>query len=214
MHCRTLITARMRAQDYAGARTLLLRTFQTNPRLEGALEMLPLLEVLCCTAAGRGGVDWYNLCCCGRFRRTPGWRVPWRCSRCSRSSAAPPPTVAPPEPELLFLLPGDIAARSEAVLPGARRWIRLRGPVPTSSSASHDHLLKNNSVFILTLIPRAQGSLSWRLLTVTATLCQVARFSCGPPPCLRRTLHRRRAPKRYARPFFALPAVRRRVLKP
>ena len=93
MHCRTLITARMRAQDYAGARALLLRTFQTNPRLEGALEMLPLLEVLCCTAAGRGGVDWYNLCCCGRFRRTPGWRVPWRCSRCSRSSSAPPPAV-------------------------------------------------------------------------------------------------------------------------
>jgi hypothetical protein len=58
---RDAITARMRAQDYAGARALLLRTLQTNPRLEGALEMLPVLEVLCCAAAGRGGVDWYRV---------------------------------------------------------------------------------------------------------------------------------------------------------
>ncbi|KAL5650556.1 hypothetical protein ACJX0J_041365, partial [Zea mays] len=65
----------------------------TNPRLEGALEMLPVLEVLCCAAADRGGVDWYSLCCCGRFRRTPDWRAPWRCSWCSRSSVAPPPAV-------------------------------------------------------------------------------------------------------------------------
>jgi hypothetical protein len=33
---------------------VLLQTLQTNPRLEGALEMLPVLEVLCCAAAGRG----------------------------------------------------------------------------------------------------------------------------------------------------------------
>ncbi|EES04139.1 uncharacterized protein LOC8059390 [Sorghum bicolor] len=59
---RDAITARMRGQDYAGARALLLRTLQTNPRLEGALEMLPVLEVLCCAAAtGRGGVDWYRV---------------------------------------------------------------------------------------------------------------------------------------------------------
>jgi|UniRef100_A0A804RLS3 hypothetical protein len=55
--------------------------------------MLPVLEVLCCAAADRGGVDWYSLCCCGRFRRTPDWRAPWRCSWCSRSSVAPPPAV-------------------------------------------------------------------------------------------------------------------------
>ncbi|CAD6235162.1 unnamed protein product [Miscanthus lutarioriparius] len=62
---RDAITARMRAQDYAGARALLLRTLQTNPRLEGALEMLLVLEVLCCAAGsaagGRGGVDWYRV---------------------------------------------------------------------------------------------------------------------------------------------------------
>jgi hypothetical protein len=154
-------------------RALLLRTLRTNPRLEGTLEMLLVLEFLCCAAAGRGGVDWYNLCCWARFRRTPGWRAPWRCSRCSRSPAASPLAVAPPEPELLFLLPGDIAAGSEVVLLGARHWICLCGPVPTSSPASHDRLLMNNSVFIFTLIPRAQGSLSWRLLTVAATLCHV-----------------------------------------
>jgi hypothetical protein len=72
MHCRTLITTRMRAQDYTGVRALLLRTLRTNPRLEGTLEMLLVLEFLCCAAAGRGGVDWYNLCCWARFRRTPG----------------------------------------------------------------------------------------------------------------------------------------------
>jgi hypothetical protein len=33
---------------------VLLGTLQTNPRLEGALEMLPVLEVPCCVAAGRG----------------------------------------------------------------------------------------------------------------------------------------------------------------
>ncbi|ONM08457.1 hypothetical protein ZEAMMB73_Zm00001d033713 [Zea mays] len=69
---------------------VLRRTLQTNPRLEGALEMLLVLEVLCCAAAGRGGVDWYSLCCCGRFRRTPDWRAPWRCSWCSRSSGGCP----------------------------------------------------------------------------------------------------------------------------
>ncbi|OEL13188.1 hypothetical protein BAE44_0025793 [Dichanthelium oligosanthes] len=64
---RDAIIARMRSQDYAGARVLLLQTLQTNPRLEGALEMLPVLEVLC--AAGKalagsgrgGGVDWYRV---------------------------------------------------------------------------------------------------------------------------------------------------------
>jgi curved DNA-binding protein CbpA len=63
---RGAITARMRSQDYAGARALLLQTLQTNPRLDGALEMLPVLEVLCAageTLAGRGrrGADWYRV---------------------------------------------------------------------------------------------------------------------------------------------------------
>ncbi|KAJ1286921.1 hypothetical protein BS78_03G389800 [Paspalum vaginatum] len=63
---RDAITARMRAQDYAGARVLLLQALQTNPRLEGAVEMLAVLEVLCCAAGkarpGRGrGVDWYRV---------------------------------------------------------------------------------------------------------------------------------------------------------
>ncbi|CAO2195756.1 unnamed protein product [Urochloa humidicola] len=62
---RDAITARMRCQDYAGARALLLQTLQTNPRLDGALEMLPVLEVLCTAGealAGRGrGVDWYRV---------------------------------------------------------------------------------------------------------------------------------------------------------
>lgn len=62
---RDAIAARMRGQDYAGARSLLLQTLQTNPRLEGALEMLAVLEVLC--AAGKAlpgrsrGVDWYRV---------------------------------------------------------------------------------------------------------------------------------------------------------
>ncbi|XP_062230259.1 uncharacterized protein LOC133927959 [Phragmites australis] len=60
---RDAITAKMRRQDYAGARTLLLETLQTNPRLEGALEMLSVLEVLCSAGkALRGrGVDWYRI---------------------------------------------------------------------------------------------------------------------------------------------------------
>ncbi|GJM92000.1 hypothetical protein PR202_ga08423 [Eleusine coracana subsp. coracana] len=57
------ITAKMRHQDYAGARTLLLETLQTNPWLESAVEMLYVLEVLC--AAGEAhpgrGVDWYRV---------------------------------------------------------------------------------------------------------------------------------------------------------
>ncbi|KAL6613892.1 hypothetical protein ACP70R_036162 [Stipagrostis hirtigluma subsp. patula] len=62
---REAITARMRGQDYAGARTLLLETLQANPRLDGAIEMLAVLEVLCAAGKelrGRGrGVDWYRV---------------------------------------------------------------------------------------------------------------------------------------------------------
>jgi len=62
---RDAITARMRGQDYAGARALLLQALQTNPRLDGALEMLTVLEVLCAATkahAGPGrGVDWYRV---------------------------------------------------------------------------------------------------------------------------------------------------------
>lgn len=44
---REAIAGRMRGGDYTGARTLLLQTLQTNPRLDGAVEMLAALEVLC-----------------------------------------------------------------------------------------------------------------------------------------------------------------------
>ncbi|KAL6839936.1 hypothetical protein ACP4OV_029746 [Aristida adscensionis] len=64
---REAIAARMRGRDYAGARTLLLETLQANPRLEDAVGMLAVLEVLCAAGrelAGRGrgrGVDWYRV---------------------------------------------------------------------------------------------------------------------------------------------------------
>lgn len=62
---RGLTVVSMRAEDYTGARTLLLETLQTNPRLDGAVEMLSVLEVLCVAAAGRPGcgatVDWYRV---------------------------------------------------------------------------------------------------------------------------------------------------------
>ncbi|CAO2167596.1 unnamed protein product [Urochloa humidicola] len=62
---REAIIARMRSQDYRGARALLLQTLQYNPRLDGALEMLPVLEVLCAAgealAGRRRGVDWYRV---------------------------------------------------------------------------------------------------------------------------------------------------------
>uniref|UniRef100_A0A0D3EY48 J domain-containing protein n=1 Tax=Oryza barthii TaxID=65489 RepID=A0A0D3EY48_9ORYZ len=67
---REAIAAKMRGEDYAGARTLLLETLQTNPRLDDAFEMLSVLEVLCAAAEtrarrpglGRGrGVDWYRI---------------------------------------------------------------------------------------------------------------------------------------------------------
>ncbi|CAM0884487.1 unnamed protein product [Alopecurus aequalis] len=63
---REAITARMQAEDYTGARTLLLQTLQTNPSLGGALAMLAALEVLCAAnrppLAGRGAaVDWYRV---------------------------------------------------------------------------------------------------------------------------------------------------------
>ncbi|XP_006645270.2 uncharacterized protein LOC102713964 [Oryza brachyantha] len=64
---REAIAARMRREDYGGARTLLLETLQTNPRLDGAFEMLSVLEVLCAAAETRGrpfpgrGVDWYRV---------------------------------------------------------------------------------------------------------------------------------------------------------
>ncbi|KAF0925492.1 hypothetical protein E2562_016684 [Oryza meyeriana var. granulata] len=55
----------MRGEDYAGARTLLLETLQTNPRLDDAFEMLSVLEVLCAAAESRArpgrGVDWYRI---------------------------------------------------------------------------------------------------------------------------------------------------------
>uniref|UniRef100_A0A0D9V9T3 J domain-containing protein n=1 Tax=Leersia perrieri TaxID=77586 RepID=A0A0D9V9T3_9ORYZ len=59
---RGAIAARMRGEDYGGARTLLLETLQTNPRLDDAFEMLSVLEVLCAASGhGRGGVDWYRI---------------------------------------------------------------------------------------------------------------------------------------------------------
>uniref|UniRef100_A0A453GE83 J domain-containing protein n=1 Tax=Aegilops tauschii subsp. strangulata TaxID=200361 RepID=A0A453GE83_AEGTS len=56
---REAIAARMRAGDYTGARTLLLETLQTNPGLDGAVEMLAVLEVLCAAPAGRPP-HWYR----------------------------------------------------------------------------------------------------------------------------------------------------------
>lgn len=61
---RDAIAAKMRGGDYTGARTLLLETLQTNPRLEDAFEMLSVLEVLCAAGKplpGRGVVDWYKV---------------------------------------------------------------------------------------------------------------------------------------------------------
>lgn len=56
---REAIAARMRGGDYTGARTLLLETLQTNPGLDGAVEMLAVLEVLCAAPAGRPP-HWYR----------------------------------------------------------------------------------------------------------------------------------------------------------
>ena len=44
---RDTIAAKMRAEDYASVRTLLLETLQANPRLEGAIEMVSVYELLC-----------------------------------------------------------------------------------------------------------------------------------------------------------------------
>ncbi|KAM0931474.1 hypothetical protein ACQ4PT_000472 [Festuca glaucescens] len=64
---REAIAERMRGGDYTGARTLLLQTLQTNPRLDGAIEMLAALEVFCAAnrppspLVSRGAVDWYRV---------------------------------------------------------------------------------------------------------------------------------------------------------
>ena len=62
---RGAIATRMRAEDYADARTMLLETLQANPRLKGAIEMFCVLEVLCATGkallGGEHEFDWYRV---------------------------------------------------------------------------------------------------------------------------------------------------------
>ncbi|KAG8054091.1 hypothetical protein GUJ93_ZPchr0001g31721 [Zizania palustris] len=77
-----------------GVRTLLLETIQINPRLDGAFEMLSVLEVLCAAGEAPHGrrVDWYKI-----LQVLPGTTLPGSthsteasCVTSSRSGATCP----------------------------------------------------------------------------------------------------------------------------
>ena len=171
--------------------------------------MLPLLEVLCCTAAGRGGVDWYNLCCCGRFRRTPGWRVPWRCSRCTRSSSAPPPAVGAwtgtdSSRCCLWMMPPGSRHATRASWPRFALLAHLthgppRGPClypwprcPPSSPLPHCSLPSRPPLCALEILPARCAALYHE---TSSSPAQTSSLSTSPPARdYRRKSHRRDAP--------------------